>query len=67
MAASNIGNPLKRRNSRKLFACVQKMEVTREKTHKTDQKYLGTTLIGSIVAEIFNTKDKLLSQHFEPF
>ena len=28
-----------------------------KRTHKTDQKNPGTTLIGSIVAEIFNPKD----------
>ena len=37
-----------------------------KRTHKTDQKGLGTTSIGPVVAEILNRKDasELLSQHF---
>ena len=34
MAASNTGIPLKRKNLRELFACIEKTKVT----HKTDQK-----------------------------
>ena len=58
MAASSTNIPLKGKKSRKLFACIQKREVTRENKSyiKLMKRDLVTTLIRSIVAEIFNPK-----------
>ena len=53
MAAPNTGIPLKRKSSRKLFACIQR----RKELIKLIKKDPGTTLIGSVVTKIFNPKD----------
>ena len=62
----NSGDPLystKGKIQENYLFALKKTELTREKNSKTDQKDLGTILIGSIVAGIFNPKDnfKLLS------
>ena len=66
MADSNQGIPLKGKLRKMSCLHSKKRKKLVKRTHQTDQKKVGTTLIGSIVAEIFNPKDtsKLLSQHF---